>query len=107
MRARAGGEMGDAMLLLLVWINVLSEQVEPFMVATLEMAHASLREHGCRRFEVLRNEQFPAQFSLSALFNSRADAELHLQMDHYQNWQSVTTGMLAEPARAETFTQLF
>ena len=95
------------MLILLVWMNVLSEQVEPFMVATLEMAHASLRERGCRRFEVLHNEQFPTQFILSALFNSRADAELHQQVEHYQNWQSVTTGMLAEPARTETFTQLF
>ncbi|MCG3142357.1 MAG: hypothetical protein HDKAJFGB_03803 [Anaerolineae bacterium] len=95
------------MLILLMWVNVLAEQVEPFMVTTLEMAHASLRERGCRRFEALRNEQFPTQFILSALFNSRADAELHLQMEHYQNWQEATAGMLAEAPRLETFTQLF
>lgn len=99
--------MGDSMLVLLVWLNVLSEQVEPFMVATLEMAHASLREHGCRRFEVLHSEQAPTQFVLTALFNSRADVELHLQTDHYQNWQNIVAGMLAEAARTETFTQLF
>ncbi len=95
------------MLILLMWLTVLPEQSEPFMVATLEMAHASLRERGCRRFEALRNEAAPAQFILSAWFNSRADAELHLQMEHYQNWQSATAGMLAEPARMETCTQLF
>ena len=95
------------MLILLVWINVLSEQVEPFMVATLEMAHASLRERGCRRFEVIRSEQTPTQFILYQLFNSRADAELHSQTEHYLNWQSVTTAMLAEPARMSSYTQLF
>lgn len=95
------------MLIVLVFANVLAEQLEPFLVATLEMAHASLRERGCRRFEVIREEMAPTQFILYKIFNSRADAELHLQTEHYADWQSVTAAMLAEPARTATYTQLF
>jgi quinol monooxygenase YgiN len=95
------------MLIKVVFIKALAEWIEPFMVATLEMAHATLRERGCRRFEVLRDESEPTEFILYQLFNSRADAELHSQMEHYQNWQSVTATMLAEPARMSSYTQLF
>lgn len=99
--------MEGTMLILLVRVNSLPEHQEPFIIATLEMAHASLRARGCRRFEVLRSEQTPTQFLLSALFNSRADAELHLQSEQYSNWQNITSAMLAEPARVETYTELF
>lgn len=95
------------MLIMLVFIKVLAEFIEPFTVATLEMAHTSLREQGCRRFEVIRDETDPTQFVLYLLFNSRADAELHSQREHYQNWQTATRTMLAEPARENTYTQLF
>lgn len=95
------------MLIKVVFISVLAECIEPFTVATLEMAHTTLRERGCRRFEVIRDETDPTQFILYQLFNSRADAELHSQTEHYQNWQSVTNTMLAEPARMSSYTQLF
>jgi autoinducer 2-degrading protein len=95
------------MLVMLMFLNVLSEHTEPFIVATLEMAHASLRERGCRRFEVIREEANPTRFVFYQLFNSRADGELHLQMEHYANWQTATAAMLAEPARVVTYSQLF
>ncbi len=95
------------MLIQLVFMRVLTEYVEPFIVATLEMAHTSLREQGCRRFEVIRDETDPTQFILYLLFNSRADGELHLLMEHVANWQTVTASMLAEPARVNSYTQLF
>lgn len=100
-------ETEGSMLIMLVFVNVLAEHVEPFIVATLEMAHISLRERGCRRFEVIRDETMPAQFILYKVFNSRADVELHLQTEHYTNWQNATAALLAEPARAATYTQLF
>lgn len=95
------------MLIMLVFIQVLAEFIEPFTVATLEMAHTSLREQGCRRFEVIRDETDPTQFILYMSFNSRADAELHSQMEHSRNWQDAAQAMLAEPARVNTYTQLF
>lgn len=95
------------MLIMMVFIQVLAEFIEPFTVATLEMAHTSLREQGCRRFEVIRDETDPTQFILYMSFNSRADAELHSQLEHSQNWQEATRAMLKEPARVNTYTQLF
>lgn len=95
------------MLIMIVFLNVLSEFVEPFTIATLEMAHLSLRERGCRRFEVIREETDPTRFILYLLFNSRADGDLHLQMEHYENWLTATAPMLAEPARVATYTQLY
>jgi quinol monooxygenase YgiN len=56
---------------------------------------------------VIRDETDPTQFILYLLFNSRADGELHLLMEHVANWQTVTASMLAEPARVNSYTQLF
>ena len=95
------------MLIIMVFLHVLPEFAESFVVATLEMAHTSLRERGCRRFEVIRDETDPTQFILYKLFNSRADGDLHLEMEHYSNWETIVTPMLAEPSRTCTYTQLF
>lgn len=94
-------------LVILIFLDVLRDYTESFTIATLEMAHTSLREKGCRRFEVIRDETVPTRFVLSMLFNSRADGELHLLMQHHDDWQTATASMLSEPPQISTYTQLF
>lgn len=95
------------MFLVIVFLSVSLGALDSFLVATLEMAHASLREEGCRRFEVIRQEKNPTQFLLYAAYNDRAALEAHRSTDHLLEWQAKVTPLLAEPPRTETFTQLF
>lgn len=95
------------MLIIMVFLHVLPDFAESFVVATLEMAHTSLRERGCRRFEVIRDENDSTRFILYKLFNSRTDGDLHVQMEHYVNWEMTVVPMLSEPMHSSTYTQLF
>lgn len=91
----------------LVTLSVFAARLDEFLVATLEMAHPSLLEPGCRRFEVLRRQDLPTAVVLHAVFNSEADAALHVQTEHYRAWRRKTEAMLAEPMQTHTYTQLF
>ncbi len=95
------------MINVLVTLSVDAAHLEEFLVATLEMAHAALEEDGCRRFEVLRQEDLPTQVVLYQVFNSRADGQRHLETEHFKLWRSQVAPMLAEPMQAVTYTQLF
>ncbi len=95
------------MRIVLVWLAVKQEFLDAFIVATMEMAHASLREDGCRRFEVLRADEQSLRFVLYAAFNSRRDAELHFETEHLAQWNAAVAPMLSEPPQALHYTQLF
>ena len=95
------------MFIVLVWLLVQEAKLDAFLVATLEMAHASLEEDGCRRFEVLRGESDVTRFVLYEAFNTRADGELHLTTEHFKQWEKTITPMLTEPVQAVSYTQLF
>lgn len=95
------------MFLVLVALAVRPEFLEAFLVATLEMAHESLKEDGTRRFEVIRRENDPSQFVVYITFNSRADSEFHRNTPHVEQWLKTVTPMLAEPFQEDSYTQLF
>jgi len=95
------------MLIILVSLVVKLEQLDAFLLATLEMGHASLKESGMRRLEVLRQEEDSTRFIVYEAFNTRADYELHLSTDHRKQWLDATASMLTEPLNSTSFTQLF
>lgn len=95
------------MYILLMWLDVQFERVEEFMGVTLEMAHASFKEQGCRRFEVLRQKEDAAHFVLYAAYNSQQDAQNHFQAEHVKRWDALTVSMLCEPPRTIEYSQLF
>jgi autoinducer 2-degrading protein len=95
------------MHLVLVSLMVKPEFLEAFLVATLEMAHESLKESGLRRFEVIRQEDDPAHIVLCKTCNSRADHELHQNTQHVKNWLATVGPMLAQPMETKSYTQLF
>ena len=95
------------MFIVLVWLVVRAEQLDAFIIATLEMAHASLREDGCRRFEVLRGDENSLRFVLYAAFNSRRDAELHFETEHVAQWNEIIAPMLSEQPQTVNYTQMF
>ncbi len=95
------------MFLVLVSIVVKTKFLEAFLVATLEMAHESLKEDGTRRFEVIRQEDDETKFIVYITFNSRADYTFHLTTPHMQHWLKTATPMLAGPPQEHSYTQLF
>ena len=95
------------MFLVLVTLMVKPEFLDAFLVATLEMAHESLKEMGTRRFEVIRQENDPTRFVMFQTLNSHADQASHLKTPHVLHWLDLVTPMLSQPLEMDSYTQLF
>ncbi len=95
------------MFIMLIWAAVKPEHADDFLVASLEMGHAALKEEGARRFEVLRDDTDPTRFVLYQATKTRAEHEQHLVTPHAVLWREKTKPMLAEPIRNDSYNQLF
>lgn len=95
------------MYIVLMWLDVNAQDADAFLVATLEMGHAALKEKGTRRFEVLRDDNVPTHFVVYKATKTRADHEAHLTTAHAIRWLTQVTPMLAGPMRQSFFNQLF
>jgi quinol monooxygenase YgiN len=95
------------MFIVIMSVAVQGDRADDFLVATLEMGHAALKEDGTRRFEILRDETDHSRFIVYKATKTRAEHEQHLNTPHAVEWFAKIKPMLMEPMRTETFNQLF
>ncbi len=95
------------MFIVLVLVAVKADFLDPFLVATLEMAHAALGEVATRRFEVIRQADDPGQFVLYKATHTPEDTEAFLASAPVKQWLMVVGPMLASAPQVNAFTQLF
>jgi (4S)-4-hydroxy-5-phosphonooxypentane-2,3-dione isomerase len=89
------------MYALLVHIHVKEEHLEEFKKVTLENAKSStLKEPGCRNFDVLQQSDDPTRFVLYEVYSDSESAARHKDTPHYNHWRQV-----AEPMMVETRTR--
>ena len=79
----------------LVLVHVHSEQVEPFVAATLRTHEGSVREPGNVRFDVLQAEDDPTRFVLVEMFRDGDAAGAHKTTPHYLAWRDTVAPMMA------------
>lgn len=95
------------MYIVLIWLDIRAQDVDAFLVNTLEMGHAALKQKGTRRFEVLRDDNVPTKFVVYMATKSRTEHENHLTTSHAKQWLAQVTPMLASPMLQDSYTQLF
>jgi quinol monooxygenase YgiN len=96
------------MFIVQVWVHVKPDQIEAFKAITAEDAHASLKDPGVVRFDLLQQTEDPARFVLYEVYRSRADGEYHLETEHFQHWRAAVAGMVADqPPQATTYRTIF
>ncbi len=91
----------------LVKIAVKPECVDAFIAATRANHEGSIREAGCRRFDVLRNPENPSEFALYEAYAGAAEAAAHKQTAHYAAWRDAVADMMASPRRGIPYVALF
>lgn len=91
----------------LVKIAVKPECVDAFIAATRANHEGSVREPGCRRFDVLQSPDNPADFLLYEAYAGAADAAAHKQTAHYVAWRDAVAEMMAAPRQGVPYTALF
>lgn len=95
------------MYVVCVSIHVKGEHVESFVEATLENARNTRHEPGNVRFDVLRQEQDPARFTLYEAYRQADDFVAHQRTPHYLRWREAVAEWMAEPRVGVRHRSLF
>ena len=85
------------MIVSLVHVEVRPENVEEFIRATTENHHASVKEPGNLRFDVLRNDADPNRFVLYEAYENETLAAAHKKTPHYLKWRETVAPWMASP----------
>jgi (4S)-4-hydroxy-5-phosphonooxypentane-2,3-dione isomerase len=91
----------------LVHVQVKSDCLDAFLIATRANHEASVRESGNRRFDVLQDPAEPTHFMLYEAYATAEDAAAHKQTAHYAAWRDAVADMMAEPRRGVPMTGLY
>jgi quinol monooxygenase YgiN len=95
------------MLVVLVHIRVKADRVEAFEAACVENARNSLQEPGVARFDVLRQQDDPTNFTLVEIYRTPDAPAAHKQTDHYKEWAETVADMMAAPRYSVKYANVF
>jgi autoinducer 2-degrading protein len=95
------------MFIVHVHAHIKPESVEAFKKATLANARASVKEPGVVRFDIVQQQEDPAQFVLVEVYRDAAAAAAHKETPHYPVWRDAVASMMAEPRRGVKFNNVF
>ena len=83
----------------LVFIDVISENIENFKKITLYNCENSRKEEGNIRFDLLQNKDDPTKFTLYEHFRDKAAVEFHKTTEHYKLWAETVESYMASPRK--------
>jgi len=84
------------MEILMVRIRVKPRHLEDYIRAMIADAQGSvLHEPGCRRFDIIQDEDEPTKLGLCEVYNDEAAVEDHLRRPHFLKWQETTADWVA------------
>ena len=95
------------MLVVHVYVQVKSDQVEAFIAATKENAAASVKEPGIARFDVVQQKDDPTRFVLVEVYRTADDPARHKETAHYQKWRDTVAEMMAVPRSSVKYADVF
>jgi len=73
--------------------DVVPGQVDNFLAALKENGAASVKEPGCREFNVSVSQKDPNHVMIYEVYNDAAAAEAHTATDHFKKYKAATAGM--------------
>jgi (4S)-4-hydroxy-5-phosphonooxypentane-2,3-dione isomerase len=73
--------------------DVVPGQVDNFLAALKENGAASVKEPGCREFNISVSQKDPNHLLIYEVYNDAAAAEAHTATDHFKKYKTATAGM--------------
>lgn len=85
------------MLILLAFVHVTEDGITQFAEASTANALESVKEPGCKAFNVIQQNDDPARFVLHEIYDDQAALDVHKTTEHYNAWRDAVADIMAEP----------
>ena len=93
MRNREAAAQSGPLLINAVEYDVVPGQVDNFLAALKENGAASVKELGCREFDVAVSQKDPNHVFILEVYDNAAAAETHTATEHFKKYKAATAGM--------------
>jgi quinol monooxygenase YgiN len=90
-----------------VFLHIKPEFLEPFLEATYDNARNSVQEPGCKRFDVLQQDDDPTRIVLVETYLAPEDLASHRETAHFFRWRDTVSEMFVEPRYLIKYNQRF
>ena len=85
------------MIVSCVYISVIPEVIDEFIVATTENQLQAVKEPGNLRFDLIQQSDDPCRFMLYEAYETEEAAANHKTTVHYLKWRDTVAEWMAEP----------
>lgn len=76
--------------------DVVPGQVDNFLAALKENGAASVKEPGCREFDIAVSENDPNHVFIFEVYDNAAAAQAHTATDHFKKYKEITKDMVVK-----------
>ena len=76
--------------------DIVPGQVDNFLAAVKENGAASVKEPGCREFDIMVSQTDPNHVFILEVYENAAAEEAHRATDHFKKYKAATSGMSAK-----------
>ena len=73
--------------------DIVPGQVDNFLAALKENGAASVKEPGCREFDIMVSQTDPNHVFILEVYDNAAAVEAHIATDHFKKYKAATAGM--------------
>lgn len=96
----------NIMTVTIVYVQVLPEFVDAFILACEKNHAKSVQEAGNLRFDFLQETENPEKFVLYEAYENETMAAAHKNTEHYLKWREAVAPMMAEPRKGVKYKGL-
>ena len=76
--------------------DIVPGRVDDFLAAVKENGAASVKEPGCRQFDVAVSQTDPNHVFILEVYDNEEALKAHVATDHFKKYKAATTGMSAK-----------
>ncbi|MGA2311852.1 MAG: putative quinol monooxygenase [Xanthobacteraceae bacterium] len=96
MRSHEAAAQSGPLLINAVEYDIVPGQVDNFLAALKENGAASVKEPGCREFDIAVSQKDPNHVLIFEVYNDTAAAQAHRETDHFKKYAATTKDMIAK-----------
>ncbi len=96
MRSHEAAAQSGPLLINAVEYDIVPGQVDNFLAALKENGAASVKEPGCREFDIAVSQKDSNHVLIVEVYNDAAAAQAHRETDHFKKYAATTKDMIAK-----------